>query len=174
MRQVVADRASGPLAVVLALGTAQTIAWASSYYLPAILAAPIARDLDLAPTYVFGALSGALIISGLLGPRVGHAIDRFGGRSLLAISNFVFAAGLLMLSAAHNVAVLVAAWVLLGIGMGLGLYEAAFATLARIYGTGARRSITGITLIAGFASTIGWPLSTWLYDEFGWRATCQI
>jgi MFS family permease len=174
MRQVVADRTSGPLAVVLALGTAQTIAWASSYYLPAILAAPIARDLDLAPTYVFGALSGALIISGLLGPRVGHAIDRFGGRSLLAISNFVFAAGLLMLSAAHNVAVLVAAWVLLGIGMGLGLYEAAFATLARIYGTGARRSITGITLIAGFASTIGWPLSTWLYDEFGWRTTCQI
>jgi len=174
MRQVVADRASGPLAVVLALGTAQTIAWASSYYLPAILAAPIARDLDLAPTYVFGALSGALIISGLLGPRVGHAIDRFGGRSLLAISNFVFAAGLLMLSAAHNVAVLVAAWVLLGIGMGLGLYEAAFATLARIYGTGARKSITGITLIAGFASTIGWPLSTWLYDEFGWRTTCQI
>lgn len=159
---------------MLALGTAQTIAWASSYYLPAILAAPIARDLDLAPTYVFGALSGALIISGLLGPRVGHAIDRFGGRSLLAISNFVFAAGLLMLSAAHNVAVLVGAWVLLGIGMGLGLYEAAFATLARIYGTGARKSITGITLIAGFASTIGWPLSTWLYDEFGWRTTCQI
>ncbi|WP_441239247.1 MFS transporter [Bradyrhizobium sp. 930_D9_N1_4] len=174
MRQVLAGQAGGPLAVVLALGTAQTIAWASSYYLPAILAAPIARELDLSPTYVFGALSGALIISGLLGPRVGHAIDRFGGRGLLAISNFVFAVGLLMLSAAHNVAVLVAAWVLLGIGMGMGLYEAAFATLARIYGTGARKSITGITLIAGFASTIGWPLSTLLYDEFGWRATCQI
>ena len=174
MTQVPAGRTGGPLAVVLALGTAQTIAWASSYYLPAILAAPIARDLDLAPTYVFGALSGALIISGLLGPRVGHAIDTFGGRSLLATSNFVFAAGLLTLSFAHTITVLIAAWGLLGIGMGLGLYEAAFATLARIYGTGARKSITGITLIAGFASTIGWPLSTWLHDEFGWRATCQI
>ncbi|MFX4944903.1 MFS transporter, partial [Acinetobacter baumannii] len=89
-----------------------------------------ARDLGLAPTWVFGALSGALVISGLLGPRVGHAIDTFGGRGLLAISNLVFVAGLVLLSVAHGVAVLIAAWVLLGIGMGMGLYEAAFATLA--------------------------------------------
>ncbi|MCA1525160.1 MFS transporter [Bradyrhizobium yuanmingense] len=165
---------AGPLTVVIALGTAQTIAWASSYYLPAILAAPIAGDLGLAPTYVFGALSGALVISGLLGPRVGHAIDTFGGRGLLAVSNLVFAAGLLLLSVAYGVAVLIAAWILLGIGMGMGLYEAAFATLARIYGANARRTITGITLIAGFASTLGWPLTTWLATEYGWRAACQL
>ncbi|MCK1382995.1 MFS transporter [Bradyrhizobium sp. 21] len=160
--------------LIAALGTAQTVAWASSYYLPAVLAGPIARDLGLAPTYVFGALSGALVVSGLLGPRVGHAIDTFGGRSLLAISNLVFVAGLLLLSVAHGVAVLIAAWALLGIGMGMGLYEAAFATLARIYGTNARRTITGITLIAGFASTLGWPLTTWLDAEYGWRVACQV
>ncbi|WP_038952485.1 MFS transporter, partial [Bradyrhizobium japonicum] len=174
MTQVPAGQARGPLGVVAALGTAQTVAWASSYYLPAILAAPIARDLGLAPTYVFGALSGALVISGLLGPRVGHAIDTFGGRSLLAISNLVFVAGLLLLSVAHGVTVLIAAWALLGIGMDMGLYEAAFATLARIYGTNARRTITGITLIAGFASTLGWPLTTWLASEYGWRVACQV
>ncbi|MGY4290826.1 MFS family permease [Bradyrhizobium sp. LM2.7] len=173
MKQVFARRATGPLGAVVALGTTQTIAWASSYYLPAILAVPIARDLDLAPTYVFGALSAALVLSGLLGPRVGHAIDRFGGRSLLAISNAVFATGLLLLSAAHGVTVLIAAWMMLGIGMGMGLYEAAFATLA-LHGTGARKSITGITLIAGFASTLGWPLTTWLDAEYGWRVACQI
>jgi len=170
MKQVPA----GSLAVVVALGTAQTIAWASSYYLPAILAAPIAHDLGLAPTYVFGALSGALVVSGLLGPRVGHAIDTFGGRSLLAVSNLVFVAGLLLLSVTHGVALLIAAWLLLGVGMGMGLYEAAFATLARIYGTNARRTITGITLIAGFASTVGWPLTTWLASEYGWRVACQL
>lgn len=174
MSRVPAGPARGPFTIVLALGTAQTIAWASSYYLPAILAVPIARDLGLAPTYVFGALSGALVISGLLGPRVGHAIDTFGGRSLLAISNLVFVAGLLLLSVAHGLAVLIAAWVLLGIGMGMGLYEAAFATLARIYGTNARRTITGITLLAGFASTLGWPLTTWLEFEYGWRVACQL
>jgi predicted MFS family arabinose efflux permease len=174
MTQVTADRAVSSLPVVLALGTAQTVAWASSYYLPAILAAPIARDLGLAPTYIFGALSGALVISGLLGPRVGHAIDTFGGRSLLAVSNLLFVTGLLLLSVAHGVAVLIAAWVLLGIGMGMGLYEAAFATLARIYGANARRTITGITLIAGFASTLGWPLTNWLASEYGWRLACQV
>ncbi|MHC4041572.1 MFS transporter [Bradyrhizobium sp. 23AC] len=170
MKQVPA----GSLAVVVALGTAQTIAWASSYYLPAILAAPIAHDLGLAPTHVFGALTGALVISGLLGPRVGHAIDTFGGRSLLAVSNLVFVAGLLLLSVTHGMALLIAAWMVLGIGMGMGLYEAAFATLARIYGANARRTITGITLIAGFASTVGWPLTTWLASEYGWRVACQV
>jgi predicted MFS family arabinose efflux permease len=174
MKQLPPGQPTGSLAVVIGLGTTQTIAWASSYYLPAVLAAPIARDLGLAPTYVFAALSGALVLSGLLGPRVGHAIDRFGGRSLLASSNAVFAAGLLLLSAAHGAVLLIAAWMLLGIGMGLGLYEAAFATLTRIYGTRARKAITGITLIAGFASTVGWPLTTWLDAEYGWRAACQI
>ncbi|WGD52434.1 MFS transporter [Bradyrhizobium sp. CB1650] len=174
MSEVSAGRTLGPVAVVIGLGTGQTIAWASSYYLPAVLAGPIAKDVGLTPTWVFAALSGALVISGLLGPRVGHAIDRFGGRLLLATSNAVFAAGLLLLSSAHGAVLLIAAWMLLGIGMGMGLYEAAFATLARIYGTGSRKSITGITLIAGFASTVGWPLTTWLDAEYGWRAACQV
>lgn len=174
MRQALPGQAAGSLTVIVGLGTAQTIAWASSYYLPAVLAAPIARDLDLAPTYVFAALSGALILSGLLGPHVGHAIDRFGGRYLLAASNAVFAAGLLLLSWAHGAGLLVGAWMMLGLAMGMGLYEAAFATLTRIYGTGARKPITGITLIAGFASTVGWPLTMWLDAEYGWRAACQI
>jgi hypothetical protein len=65
-----------------------------------------------------------------------------------------------------------AAWLVLGIGMGGGLYDAAFAALGRIYGTEARRSITGITLIAGFASTVGWPLSAWGLETIGWRNTC--
>ena len=162
------------MGTIIALGTAQTIAWASSYYMPAILAAPIARDLGVTSTVVFGSLSGALVIAGLIGPRVGHAIDTFGGRGLLATSNLVFAVGLLLLSAAAGPRLLIAAWIALGLGMGLGLYEAAFATLTRIYGSAARRPITGITLIAGFASTVGWPLTSWLDAHFGWRIACQI
>jgi MFS family permease len=165
---------SRSIGVILALGTTQTIAWASSYYLPAILAAPIARDLGMAQTVIFGALSGALVVSGLLGPRVGHFIDTFGGRGLLAVSNVVLAAGLLLLSFAHGPLLLGASWLLLGIGMGMGLYEAAFATLTRIYGSAARSSITGITLIAGFASTVGWPITSWLEAHYGWRVACEV
>ena len=55
-------------AVVLCLGLAQTLAWASSFYLPAILATPIARDLGLARPTVYAVLSMALIASALAGP----------------------------------------------------------------------------------------------------------
>jgi hypothetical protein len=108
---------------IAALGFAQTIAWASSYYLPAILAAPIARDLSISPTFVYGALSAGLVIAGLLGPRVGHFIDTFGGRELLAVSNLVLAAGLVLLSFAPGSLVLIASWVILGLGMGMGLMK---------------------------------------------------
>lgn len=160
------------LRIVLALGTTQTLAWASSYYLPAILADSIARDLGVSSNWVFGAFSGALVVSALIGPRVGRQIDAVGGRPLLSISSVVFALGLALLGASANVVSLAAAWLVLGAGMGMGLYDAAFATLGRIYGNSARRAITGITLIAGFASTVGWPLSAWGLDTIGWRNTC--
>jgi len=160
------------LAVVIPLGITQTIAWASSYYLPAILARPIAADLDVAPSVIYGALTFALVIAGLLGPRVGHAIDRLGGRELLCVSNLVFVAGLVILGAAHGLVTLAIAWLFLGVGMGLGLYEAAFATLTRFYGAEARSAITGITLIAGFASTVGWPVTTLIDAHYGWRSAC--
>src|SRR5689334_12159619 len=160
------------LGVVAALGTAQTLAWASSYYLPAILADPIARDLGISSNWFFAAFSASLVISGLLGPRVGRQIDRVGGRQVLCISNIVFAAGLSLLGASASLWTMSAAWMLLGVGMGCGLYDAAFGTLGRIYGSSARGAITGITLIAGFASTVGWPLSSLGLETIGWRDTC--
>lgn len=161
-----------PLPIVLALGTTQTLAWASSMYLPAILADPIARDLGVSSNWVFAAFSAALVISAMLGPRIGRQIDLVGGRSVLSMSNLVLAAGLTLLGFSTSVPMLGAAWLLLGIGMGAGLYDAAFAALGRIYGDAARSSITGITLIAGFASTVGWPLSAWGLETIGWRNTC--
>jgi predicted MFS family arabinose efflux permease len=160
------------LGVVVALGTAQTLAWGSSYYLPAILADPIARDLGISSNWFFAAFSASLVISGLLGPRVGRQIDRVGGRQVLCFSNIVLAAGLALLGASASPWTMSAAWLLLGIGMGCGLYDAAFGTLGRIYGGSARGAITGITLIAGFASTVGWPLSSLGLETIGWRDTC--
>ena len=160
--------------VVAALGTTQTIAWASSYYMPAILGAPIATSLHLSTSVFFGLFSGALLLSAATGPSVGRLIDRHGGRVLLACSNLVIAAGLVILAAAHDIAGLVVAWMVLGVGIGMGLYDPAFAALTWLYGREARSSITGITLIAGFASTIGWPMSALFLHEFGWRAACLI
>ena len=112
------------------------------------------------------------MLSALLGPAVGRAIDNKGGRGILAVSNLVFAAGLVLLAVAHELIALTAAWAVLGVGMAMGLYEPAFATLTGLYGRTARGPITGITLIAGFASTVGWPLSALLNAQYGWRNAC--
>ncbi|MDT8998878.1 MFS transporter [Paucibacter sp. APW11] len=157
---------------VATLGAAQTLAWASSYYLPAMLATPMALEFGLAPATIFAAFSVALVVSALVGPWAGRRIDRHGGRPLLMGSSLLFALGLAALGLAQGPVSLFAAWLLLGLAMAGGLYDAAFASLVRLYGQDARRSITGITLIAGFASTVGWPLSTLMEQHWGWRGAC--
>jgi MFS family permease len=169
---IVANMTPPQLPLILALGTTQTLAWASSYYLPAILADPIGRDLGISSNWIFAAFSASLVLSAFIGPRVGRQIDLVGGRSVLCISNLALAAGLAVLGLSYSIPVLVVAWLLLGLGMGMGLYDAAFGALGRIYGEGARRSITGITLLAGFASTVGWPLTALGLETIGWRNTC--
>lgn len=156
------------------LGIAQTLAWASSYYLPAMLATSMARDLGISTPMVFLGFSLALVVSALLGPLAGQLIDRYGGRPVLAANSLVFAAGLGGLALAQGPVGMMIAWAVLGIAMAAGLYEAAFAALVHLYGKDARGAITGITLFAGFASTVGWPLSAWLELAWGWRAACWV
>ena len=162
----------GRVRTVALLGTSQTLAWASSYYLPAMLAAPMARDLGVSTPTAFAAFSVALVVSAFVGPWAGRAIDHRGGRPVLMATNLLFASGLAALGLAQGPFALFVAWALIGVAMGSGLYEAAFSTLVRLYGQDSRDPITGITLIAGFASTIGWPLSTPLEVQFGWRGAC--
>ncbi len=163
---------TGRTRVVLALGTAQTLGFGSTYYLPAIIGAPMAAELGLSTGTVFAAFSAALLISAFLGPVAGRRIDRFGGRGVLTLSSLVFAAGLGLLGLADGPVLLFGAWALIGIGMAIGLYDAAFAALVALYGRNSRGPITGITLIAGLASTICWPFSAWIDAEWGWRAVC--
>jgi MFS family permease len=92
--------------VVIALGSAQTLAWGSTYYLPAILAAPMARELGQSTGLVFGAFSAALVVAAVLGPLAGRRIDLFGGRDVLAVSSVVFAAGLAKLGLAQSAGML--------------------------------------------------------------------
>lgn len=164
--------AGAPVRVVGTLGAAQTLAWASSYYLPAMLAAPMAVELGVPTPTVYAAFSGAMVISALVGPWAGQAIDRNGGRVVLVGTSLIFALGLAMLGMAQGLWTMVFAWLIIGVAMGAGLYEAAFSSLVRLYAHHARGAITGITLLAGFASTVGWPLSAWMETQFGWRNAC--
>ncbi|MBL5980080.1 MFS transporter [Comamonas sp. NyZ500] len=160
--------------VTVMLGIAQTLSWASSYYLLAVLARPISQSTSTSYSLVFGAFSAALLVAAAVGPIAGRLIDRFGGRSVLLASNLVFACGLLMLSQAAQTLHIFVAWAFMGVAMGSGLYEAAFASVVHLYGQDARPAITGITLFAGFASTVGWPLSSYLEGLYDWRVVCMF
>jgi MFS family permease len=158
-----------PVRLTIAVGTNQVISWGVSFYLPAIIAAPAAASLGASRLAVVGGISWALLVAGLIAPRIGRQIDRAGGRRVLAASTLVLAAGLALLAASPGLTLWYCGWTVLGIGMAMGLYDAAFATIGGLLGAAAPPVITGITLIAGFASTVFWTLGAVLAAHLGWR-----
>ncbi|HVJ32677.1 MAG TPA: MFS transporter [Terriglobia bacterium] len=161
-----------PAVIVTALGITQILAWGSSYYLPAVLAKPIADDTGWPLSWVVGGLSLGLLVAGLASPSVGRFIHRQGGRPVLAASAVLIAAGQVGLAVAPNLPLFILAWIIMGLGMSAGLYDAAFSTLGRLYREHARHHIATLTLFGGFASTTCWPLSAFLMEHVGWRNTC--
>ncbi|KQO42439.1 MFS transporter [Methylobacterium sp. Leaf104] len=158
--------------VISALGVIQILTWGSSFYLLSVLAAPMSKDTGWPLGWVIGGLSLGLLVAGLVSPRVGAFIGEHGGRPVLAFAAIALALGLMGLALAPNLTAYLAAWLLVGLGMGTGLYDPAFATLGRLYGAEARPAITTLTLWGGFASTVCWPLSAFLIERVGWRGTC--
>ena len=161
-------------AVVTALGAVQILAWGTSFYFPAVMGGPIVADTGWPLSAVVAGASLGLLVAGLVSPRVGRAIARHGGRPVMAASSALYAAGLAVIGFAPTLPVYFAGWIVLGAGMGTGLYDAAFAALTRLYGHGARTAITNLTLFGGFASTVCWPLSAFLAETFGWRGACLV
>ena len=160
--------------VITALGIAQILAWGTSFYFPAVFASPIVAETDWPLSAVVGGTSIGLLVAGLISPQVGRLIDLHGGRPVLMASSLFYAAGLTGIGMAPSLPVYLAAWALVGIGMGTGLYDAVFAALGRLYGREARAQITNLTLFGGFSSTVCWPLSAFLIEQVGWRSACLI
>jgi hypothetical protein len=160
--------------VITALGIAQILAWGTSFYFPAVFAGPIVAETGWSLGWVVGGTSVGLLVAGLISPQVGKVIDVHGGRPVLFASSLFYTAGLAGIGLAPVLPVYLFAWVLLGIGMGTGLYDAVFAALGRLYRSEARTPITNLTLFGGFASTVCWPLSAFMIEHAGWRAACFI
>lgn len=153
-------------------GAAQVIASAGAHYLPAVIAIPASRDLGLSPAILFAGFSIALSVSALAGPTVGKMVDRFGGRPVLMSSNLIFALGLTCLGFAEGMWSVLFGYAVLGLGMAAGLFEVAFSAIVRLFGKNSRNPITGVTLIAGFASFVAWTVSVYVESKFGWSGVC--
>jgi Major Facilitator Superfamily len=151
------------------LGINQTLSWGMTFYLPAIIGAPAGAALGQSGLRILGAFSWALLVAGACAPRVGKWIDRHGGRGALLASIVTIAAGQLVLAVTPNLQVWYLGWTIIGVGMAMGLYDAAFATVGGLLGEEAGPSIMGITLVAGFASSVFWTLGAALIGALEWR-----
>lgn len=164
-----------PQAVVVAgLGAGQIVAFACSFYLMGVLGDAIGGDLGLSATFVFATVSLSLAVPALVAPRVARRIDERGGKPVLLASHAVLALGLVLTGFARDGVGLAVAMAVIGVGQSLGLSPTPFAILVQLYGEAARRPITGVALIGGLGSTLGWPLTAWFADELGWRGACFV
>lgn len=154
------------------LAFTQIASWGSLYYAFAVLAPAIRRELGLSAETAFAAFSWSLLVAGLAATPIGALVDRHGGRYVMAAGSLASAAGLAWLARCTTTASYFGAWSMIGLAMALTLYEAAFATINRKVEVGAPRAISDLTLFAGFASTIFWPLTQLLASRLGWRDTC--
>ena len=158
-----------PRAVVICLGMSQLVGWGVSFYLAGTFGQAIQADTGWSAETVYGGLSAAIVVMGLFSPLAGRAVDRHGGRRTMTVGACLNAAGCLGLALSAQPAAYYAAWLVMGLGMRLSLYDAAFATLARIGGPAARRAVSQITLFGGLASTVFWPVGHALESWLGWR-----
>ncbi|NNH41853.1 arsenite efflux MFS transporter ArsK [Rhizobium laguerreae] len=158
-----------PVAAIVALGLTQIIGYGSLYYSFSILAPAMARDLNWSSEWIFGALSAALLIGGLAAPTMGKWIDRFGAGRVMAGGSAIAAAALVACALSSGKVAFVVSLIAIETASNLVQYGAAFALLVQIKPQVAQRSITYLTLIAGFASTIFWPITTALHERLSWQ-----
>ena len=168
------DFIHGPWRAVPVLGITQILSWGTIFYTPVLMVPLIAAERHWSISFAMGGFSFGLLVAGLGSPFVGRSIDRFGGHVVMTIGSLIGGLGLfLIVYAAHPIAYY-AVWMVLGVAMAANLYDSAFATLGRIFGIGARRPITALTLAGGFASTVSWPATHFLLDRVSWAGTYLI
>jgi predicted MFS family arabinose efflux permease len=167
-------RLTGPWRAVPILGLTQIIGWGSTFYAIAVLKTDIASETGWSPVMAVAGISISFAAGGIVAPLVGRTIAARGGARVMALGSVFTGLSVASLYFANNEIVWLALWCVIGFSQAMNLYDAAFATLAEIFVSRARTAITALTLIAGFSSTVFWPLTYFLNETFGWRETYVI
>jgi MFS family permease len=170
----IAAQITGPWRAVPILGFTQIVGWGSTFYAIGVLKNFIAAETGWSPVMVVAGISISFAAGGLIAPLVGRTIASRGGRMVMASGSIVTGISVAGLYFVENEIAWLALWAIIGVSQAMNLYDAAFATLAEIFGSRARAAITALTLFAGFASTVFWPLTFLLNESFGWRETYLI
>jgi MFS family permease len=167
-----ADRAPGR--IVLALALAQTLVWAGGFYVFPALLATWHAELGWSKATLSGAFTAALLVAAAASPLAGRLVDRGHGRALMALSATGVGLGLLLLSRVTTPWAFAVVWALIGLALAGALYDACFSFVTHRFPHDARRVITRITLVAGFAGTVSFPTAAWTASAFGWRGSLVV
>lgn len=158
-----------PMGALSALGLTQIVGYGTLYYAFSILVPDISRDLGRSEQWVFGAFSLALLAGGFAAPVAGRLADRLGAARLMALGSLGVAASLALTAMAPGPLTFVAALATMQVVSVTVLYAMAFTAIVQTAGRSAQTSIVHLTLIAGFASSIFWPITSWLHGILTWR-----
>jgi MFS family permease len=157
------------LGIVWRLGVTQIIGYGTLYYAFAILAVDIATTFGWRVSSIFGSFSLSLVAAGLVAPFGGRLLDRVGAGTIMTIGSVASAIALLAMSLSPNAYLFTISLVLMQLSASAVLYDAAFVAVSQTTGEHAQLRIVHLTLIAGFASTVFWPLTEWLHRLTDWR-----
>ena len=164
----------GTIKPVLGLGITSTIGYGTLFYSFTIMSLEFENEFGWNKSFIFGVFSLGLLLGGFISPFVGKKLDRYGARFVMSIGSFLAALGMLFISFVETKIGFILSLLYIEIIATFVLYEAAFVALSQIAKEQARLPMTQITLIAGFASTIFWPLITFLLQILNWREVYMI
>lgn len=166
------ERGEGRAVWTLAL--TQALGYACFFYIFASLLIYWQRETALSDGVIAAGPLLATVVSALVAPAVGRAVDRGRAVVMMAAGPVIGAAALVLLALAQGEAVWFAAWAGLGLAQALCLYDVCFGMLIRRFGPEARGAITRVTLVAGLASTLAFPAGAWLAEGWGWRGAVWV
>ncbi|WP_158442380.1 MFS transporter [Paracoccus aminophilus] len=169
-----ATRPLTPARALAALAITQNIGYGTIFYSYATLNRAMTAEFGFETSAGFLVISVAMLLSGLCGAGFGRLLDRGDPARYMLWGSLVTGLLYVLLAAAPSYWVVAVAIVALQISGIAVLYSTSFPLLSRFPEAEARRAITRLSLIAGFASTLFWPLVIWGTETLGWRGLTAV
>jgi MFS family permease len=159
---------------ILALTIGQLLVSAALYYLFPAMVLEWRAEFGWSSGQLMGAFSLSLVVQGLVAAFVGRLIDRGFATQAMSFGAVLGATCLALVTQVAEIWQFYAIWCVMGLAMGLTLYESVFALIIRSRDDTARSSITAMTLVAGFASSIAYLVTASVSEAWGWRSAMLL
>ena len=159
---------------IIMLAIAQMLIWACLYYSFPALLLHWEDSLGWSRSDLTAAFTIALFVSAFCSPLYGRLIDSGKGALMMTGASVLGGCCLLLLTLVTKLWQFYLLWGLIGVCLAGSLYEPCFALITRARGAQAKRSIIFVTLVAGFAGTLSFPVAHSMVAAFDWRSAVLL